>query len=119
MAIWLHLTAAAAALALGAVNLAAAKGTPRHRAVGWIWIAAMLFVTLPSFGIRELNDGKLSWIHGLAAWTLFSMFAAIFAIRRGRVATHAGFMIGTIAGVVIAGGFALSPGRFIATLAGY
>ncbi|MCY3770343.1 MAG: DUF2306 domain-containing protein [Gammaproteobacteria bacterium] len=119
MVIWIHLVTALLALGLGMANLALAKGTPRHRAVGRAWVAAMLVVTLSSFGIRELNDGAFSWIHGLTAWTLFSLFAALYAIRRSWVRAHAGFMIGTMAGVVMAGAFALAPGRFIGTMLGY
>ena len=117
--IWLHLTTALLALGLGAANLALAKGTLRHRVVGWAWIAAMLYVTLSSFGIRELNDGAFSWIHGLTVWTLFSMFIAVLAIRTGRVRAHAGFMTGTMVGALVAGTFALAPGRFIGRLLGY
>ena len=119
MVLWLHLVTALAALGLGTANLALAKGTHRHRIVGWAWIAAMLCVTMSSFRIRELNPGAFSWIHGLTVWTLVSMFVAIAAVRRGRVRVHAGFMVGTMIGAVVAGGFALAPGRFIAHLAGY
>lgn len=119
MVIWLHLVTALAALGLGTANLTLAKGTPRHRIVGWTWIAAMLCVTLSSFGIRELNPGAFSWIHGLTVWTLASMFVAIVAVRRGRVRLHAGFMVGTMVGALVAGGFALAPGRFIGRLLGY
>ena len=117
--IWLHLTTVLVALGLGTTNLVLVKGTPRHKTVGWVWMSAMLCVTLSSFALRELNDGKFSWIHGLTLWTLFCMFAAIFSIRRGKVRIHAGFMIGTMAGMIIAGAFALSPGRFIGNLFGY
>ena len=117
--IWLHLMTVLLALGLGTVNLALVKGTPRHKVVGWVWIAAMLCVTLSSFAIRELNAGEFSWIHGLTLWTLFCMFVAIFSIRRGRVRVHAGFMIGTMTGAVVAGALALSPGRFIGNLFGY
>ena len=119
MTIWVHLVAALLALGLGIANLALTKGTPRHRVMGWLWIAAMLFVTLSSFGIRELNDGEFSWIHGLTVWTLFSLFAALYSIRRSWIRVHAGFMIGTMMGAIIAGAFALVPGRFISTVLGY
>ena len=98
--IWLHLMATL--LALGTANLALAKGTPRHKIFGWAWIAAMLFVTLSSFAVRELNDGAFSWLHGLTVWTLFCMFVAIVSIRRSRVRTHAAFMTGTMVGVIAA-----------------
>ena len=58
--IWLHLTTVLVALGLGTANLVLVKGTPRHKTVGWVWMSAMLCVTLSSFAIRELNDGKFS-----------------------------------------------------------
>ena len=119
MTIVLHLTAAVLAIVLGVSNLALAKGTPRHRVFGWIWIASMLYVTLSSFEIRELRDGDLSWLHGLSVWTLFCMFVAIVAIRRGKIRLHASFMIGTMTGAIVAGAFAMLPGRFIAQTLGY
>lgn len=118
MAVELHLVTALLALGLGTANLVLAEGTRRHRVVGAIWVAAMLCVTLSSFWIRELDQGALSWIHGLAVRTLVSLFAAVWAIRTGRIRLHAGFMIGTMAGVLVAGAFALAPGRFIGRLLG-
>jgi len=117
--IWLHLITAVIAVALGLANLALAKGTSRHKAFGWMWIAAMLSLTVSSFGIRELRDGDFSWLHGLAIWTMFCMAAAIVSIRSGRVRAHAAFMIGNMSGLLIAGAFAFLPGRFIGQLLGY
>ena len=114
-----HLGAAVVAAGLGIANLVSRKGTPRHRAIGWLWIAAMLGVTLPSFAIRELVPGSFSWIHGLTIWTLVSMAWAIWAIRTGRVSTHKNIMIGLMAGLTIAGVFAALPGRFISAMIGY
>ena len=102
--VYAHLAAALTAAVLGLWNLAAIKGTPRHKLVGRSWIAAMLAVTLPSFWIRELNPGGLSWIHGLTAFTLASLALALWGIRTGRVRLHANAMIGTMIGLVIAGG---------------
>ena len=79
----------------------------------------MTFVTVSSFWIRELNDGDFSWIHLLTIWTMISMAAAILAIRRGRVRTHALFMAGTMIGALVAGGLAMMPGRFISEILGY
>ena len=119
MVIWLHLASALLALGLGTANLVLAKGTRRHRAFGAVWIAAMLCVTVSSFWIRELNAGSLSWIHALTVWTLMSMGVAVWAIRTGSVALHAGFMVGTMVGAFVAGAFAFAPGRFIARMLGY
>lgn len=119
MVIWLHFLAALAVLVLGAINLAAAKGTPRHKAMGWVWVIAMLFVTVPSYWIRETQPGELSWIHILSVVAFVSMVWALIGIRRGNVKAHASAMTGSMIGAVIAGGFALAPGRFISELLGY
>ena len=79
----------------------------------------MLCVTVSSLWIREINHGAWSWIHGLTVWTLISMCVALRAIRTGRIRLHARFMVGTMAGAVVAGAFALAPGRFIARALGY
>lgn len=117
--VYAHLVAALTAATLGLWNLAAVKGTSRHRVVGRCWIAAMLAVTLPSFWIRELDPGNFSWIHGLTVFTLASLALALWGIRTGRVRLHAHAMIGTMVGLVIAGGFALMPGRTISRMIGY
>jgi uncharacterized membrane protein len=114
----LHMAAALLALALGVVNLLGPKGTRRHKAVGWVWIAAMLGVTLPSFDLTVLNPGQFSWIHGLSIVSLITMGASMWAIRAGRVQTHKRMMIGLMLGLTIAGIFTLAPDRFIGALLG-
>ena len=119
MFIWLHFIAAVFAIMLGLKNFVSEKGTARHRMVGWSWLLIMSFVTVPSLWIREINDGHFSWIHFLTIWTIISMGIAILSIRKGNVRTHAGFMLGTMLGSVIAGIFAIMPGRFIQSLIGH
>ncbi len=45
----LHAFAAIAAFGLGAVQLAAPKGTLPHRTIGWFWVALMVTVAATSF----------------------------------------------------------------------
>ena len=116
---FVHMIAALSALVLGMVNLAGRKGTPRHKAIGWLWIAVMLAVTLPSFALRGINPGQFSWIHGLSIVSLVTMAASIRAIRAGRVRAHKQMMIGLMAGLTIAGIFTVMPGRFFGTLLGF
>lgn len=100
----LHLAAAVAALALGAVVLARRKGTPAHKALGRAWVALMAAVALSSFWIFEIRKGAgPSWIHLLSVWTLVSLACALYFIRRGNVRAHRGFMIGTFLGLAGAG----------------
>ena len=119
MFIWIHFIAAVLAIILGLINLVSEKGTFQHRMIGWFWLIIMSFVTVPSFWIREINDGDFSWIHLLTIWTIISMGIAIISIKKGHVRMHASFMAGTMLGAVIAGGFAMMPGRFISLMIGY
>jgi uncharacterized membrane protein len=52
------------------MQLALPKGTPRHRAVGYLWVALMLLVVIPSFWIHTIRQwGPWSWIHLLSIFT--------------------------------------------------
>jgi uncharacterized membrane protein len=110
-----HLVAALLALGLGAVVAVMRKGTPLHRTLGRVWVAVMVVVAVGSFWLRH-GDGHLSWIHGLSAYTLFSLALAVWAIRRGKVRLHRHAMLGTFAGLSIAALFALSPGRLLGSI---
>ena len=109
----LHLVLALVALLLGLVMLLREKGTRSHRALGRVWVGAMLVVAITSFWIRDINDGGMSAIHLLSLWTLVALAVAPWAIRTRRRNTHRGFMIGTYLGLVGAGTGTLLPGRII------
>jgi uncharacterized membrane protein len=110
-----HLSAALIALPLGAVQLARPKGTNAHRAVGFVWIAAMVVAAGSSFGIQALTHGHgFSVIHLLSIWTLIALTIALVAIRRGNTRVHRGFMVGSYLGLVGAGvGAVAVPGRLL------
>jgi len=114
-AIQLHAFAAIAAFALGAVQLAAPKGTLPHRTVGWIWVALMTVVAASSFWIHELRIwGPWSPIHLLAIFTLVMLPLAIMHARRHNVSRHRNAMISIFTGaLVIAGLFTFAPGRIM------
>jgi uncharacterized membrane protein len=110
----IHLAAALPALALGTIQLARAKGTRSHKALGWAWAALMIAVALSSFWIFEIRKGAgPSLIHLLSVWTLISLACAIYFVRRGNVRAHIGFMLGTFLGLAGAGLGALAPGRLL------
>ena len=50
--IQLHALSAIAAVALGAVQLVAPKGTIPHRQLGYVWVALMLTVAVTAIFIR-------------------------------------------------------------------
>ena len=100
----LHVTLAAVALTVGGAVLLRPKVTPSHKMLGRIWVAAMIGVAVSSFWIFEIRRGAgPSWIHLLSVWTLISLALAVWFIRRGNVRAHQGFMVGTFAGLAVAG----------------
>ena len=112
--IQLHIAAATAALLLGTVQLVGIKGTGVHRLLGWSWVVAMFTVAVSSLFIRQINPGSFSWIHLLSGWTLIALPMALFAVRRGRIASHARGMTWTfIGGLIVAGAFTFLPGRLM------
>ena len=102
-----HLAAALLSLLIGALVLARPKGTASHKALGRIWVTLVGVVAVSSFWMG------FSLIHLLSIWTLVSLAAAIYFIRRGNVRAHKGFMTGTFLGLAGAGLGALAPGRLL------
>jgi len=110
-----HAFAALGAFALGAVQLAAPKGTIPHRLFGWIWAALMLTVVISSFFIHQIRLwGPWSPIHLLSLFTLIMLPLAVLRARRHEVTKHRRAMTGLFVGaLVIAGAFTLLPGRIM------
>jgi uncharacterized membrane protein len=114
-AIKLHAAAAAAALALGIVQFWGPKGTGTHRAIGWVWAALMVVISVSAFWIHELRLwGPWSPIHLLAIFTLITLPIGVLHARRHRVGQHRIYMVSIFCGaLVIAGLFTFVPGRIM------
>jgi uncharacterized membrane protein len=111
-AIWIHLSAALAALALGAAVFLARKGTLLHRVSGRVWAGLMLAAAISSFWIK--GDGSYSWIHLLSIVTLVLLAGVVYAAMSGHIRRHRAGVIGLYSGsLVTAGLFALLPGRLL------
>ena len=52
-----HAGAALVATCLGATVIAARKGTPLHRLLGWLWVACLVIVSVTAAFIQTLNPG--------------------------------------------------------------
>src|SRR5262249_13708317 len=107
--------AALAAFGLGAVQLAAPKGTLPHRTFGWIWVLLMVTVAASSFWIHELRIwGPWSPIHLLAIFTLAMLpprgLACPASPRRQASQRHDRHLCRPL---VVAGLFTLAPGRIM------
>ena len=114
-----HAFAALGAFALGAVQLAAPKGTIPHRLFGWIWATLLFVVAVSSFFIHEIRLwGDWSPIHLIAIFTLVTLPGAVMHARRHRVPNHRWAMISIFTGgLLIAGAFTFLPGRIMHALA--
>ena len=115
LAIRLHAFAALGAFGLGALQLWLPKGTPRHRLLGWIWVALMAGIALSSFAIHTIcTFGPFSIIHLLSAVTLVALPVGVLHTRRHRVARHRRVMQLLFFGaLIVAGIFTLTPGRIM------
>lgn len=115
MLVGIHLIAALWVLAAGAAQLAGAKGTPRHRALGWSWMLAMTVVALSSFGMPSFMPvlGPYGPIHLLSVWVLICVAVGVLAARQGRIGVHRAFTAGAFLGAVGAGIGALAPDRLL------
>lgn len=112
-----HATSALGCLGLGAhVLLRRRKGDAAHRAAGWCWVAGMAFVATSSFAIRDLRDGRLSFLHVLSVVTLVGLLLGLRAARRHDVRGHRTYMRGSYYGLVGAfTGAVAVPDRLIPT----
>ena len=110
-----HVAAALAAIVLGLVQFIRIKGGGAHRLLGWCWVLLMAVVALSSIGITGVaGPGRFSWIHGLSAFTLCGLAAAVVSARRGQIRKHRSSLIGRYLGaLLITGAFTLLPGRIM------
>jgi uncharacterized membrane protein len=113
--IQVHAFAAMTAFVLGAVQLAAPKGTPRHKAMGWLWVLLLATIAVSSFWIHTIRMiGPFSPIHLLSIFTLVMLPLAVLAAHRHHVPQHRRAMIAIFVGaLVVAGIFTIAPGRIM------
>ncbi|MDH4173971.1 MAG: DUF2306 domain-containing protein [Betaproteobacteria bacterium] len=108
----LHLAAALAALAVGALAFAARKGSHVHRLAGRGWVALMLVAALSSFWIQ--TKGHFTWIHLLSVAVPLLLAAGVVFAVRGNVRGHRTTMASIyVLGLGVAGVFTLLPHRLL------
>lgn len=120
----IHMSAALAAVALGPVALWARRGAnprPRlHRAFGCARVTLMLVTALSAVFLRDFrlpNIAGYAPIHLLVPWTLVSLVVAFTKLSRRDIGGHRRWMQALyITACVVAGAFALLPGRFLGDL---
>ena len=94
------------------------KGDTRHRLIGRVWVALILWTAISSFWIRQINEGAFSWLHVLSVVTLVTVTLGVVNAVRGNVTGHRGNMVGSWLGACGAMVAAVAvPGRMIPTYA--
>ena len=120
--IQMHAIAAIAAFFLGAIQLAAPKGTLPHKTIGVVWIALMTLIAISSIFVRPALEPGLpvtkwfSLIHIFTVMTIFGVISGVsILLKGGKGLKHHSrpFMGIFIGGLVIAGAFAFLPGRIM------
>lgn len=116
--IQIHTGSAAAALAVGAVQLVGPKGALPHRLLGTIWAGLMALVATTAIFIREVNDGNLSFIHLFIPLTLFGLVGLARSVQLRQRGRHRRIVLGLYFGaLVVPGLFAFLPGRLMHDIA--
>lgn len=117
---WLHLLTVVPALLIGSWLMLRRKGTPHHRQLGRAFMLLMLATGLltllmpAELGPRLLDH--FGGIHALSLLTIVSVPRAWQAARRRQLIRHRYYMIGLyVGGLLVAGFFALMPGRSLHT----
>jgi uncharacterized membrane protein len=90
------------------------KGARWHRALGAVYLGLMFVTAIVTLFIREVNDGRPSWIHYVfIPLTLFAIYGALSGVRAGSIRRHKYAMIGLYIGIIGARTAALLPGRIM------
>lgn len=108
-----HAIIALLAAVLGLWQMVGAKGTARHRIVGWLFVLGMAYVALSAVFISTIKLwGAFSPIHLLIPVTLYSLWVGVRRARAGDIAGHKRTMVSLfVMAVLITGAFTLLPGR--------
>jgi uncharacterized membrane protein len=112
----IHVATVLPAALIGAVQLARPKGTPSHRALGYVFMALMITTAIAAFFVRSINGG-FTPIHLFIPLTFFGVIGGLWRIRNGDVRGHRYSMISLYVGAIgIAGLLTVLPGRIMHTI---
>jgi uncharacterized membrane protein len=104
----LHVAAGAIAVVLGLLQLWLPKGTGRHRALGYTWVAVMVTMCTSALFIAD----KFGLLQMLAVVVLGLLVRAVWLARRHDVARHSHLMRVLVLGATLGVGlFTALPGR--------
>jgi uncharacterized membrane protein len=112
--IWVHLATVMLAVVLTPAILLMQRGTRLHRAVGAVWMMAMLTTAIVSLFVRTIRPGHLSPIHFFSFLVLFTVPRAFWFAHRHQIDKHRRAILSTIIGaLLIAGWLTFLSGRLL------
>lgn len=115
---YMHLVTILPAFLIGTYLLLNRKGTYLHKQLGKLYMFLMLTTAVITlFMPAEVGPQFLShfgFIHLFSVLVLYNVPSAYLAARSSNLKVHKGNMIGLyVGGILIAGSFALMPGRML------
>ena len=115
---YFHLGTVIPAFLIGTYLFCARKGSEKHKVMGRVYMALMLVTAAISLfmparvGPAFLNH--FGYLHLLSLLTIYAVPVAYLAVKNGNNLRHVSIMAGLyVGGILIAGSFALMPGRLL------
>jgi len=113
-----HLATIVPAFLIGTTLLFSRKGTPVHKLLGKVYMVLMLSTAVITLFMPATVGPQFifhfGFIHIFSFLVLLNIPAAYFAAKRGDIKAHRGAMVGMyVGGILIAGAFAMLPGRLL------
>jgi len=115
LAVKIHLATVVPAFFLGTwLIFFSRKGSPVHRIAGASYLVLMTVTATAAIFIRQLRPGSFSLLHLFVLLTYWSVFSALWNLRRKNIRGHQAAMIGLyVGGLRIAGSLTFLPGRIM------
>jgi uncharacterized membrane protein len=107
--VWAHIATIFIAVSLTPIMMLRRRGDRLHRRLGWLWAVSLAATAILTFGIRGINQGSLSLIHILSAWTLVQVPLLVWHARRHNHAKHRAAVRGMVSGALLIAGFFTFP----------
>jgi len=117
---YLHLGTVVPAFVIGTYLLMKRKGTAQHKMLGKVYMVLMLITAVTSLFMEAQVGSKLldhfGYIHILSVLTLYAVPVAYFSAKQGNIKRHRNSMVALyVGGMLVAGFFAMMPGRLLHT----
>ena len=115
---YFHLVTVVPAFFIGTYLLLTTKGTSIHKVFGKIYMVLMLVTASTSLFMKAqlgpLLFSHFGYIHLLSFLTIYAVPVAYFSAKNGNIKRHKATMVALyIGGMLVAGTFALMPGRLL------